>query len=65
MDVAIVEMGVEEKMAPEDQHGGYSHHTSHSTSSDLTTSQYTSWTDSMAIWRVLKPGNKCYSALLY
>ena len=25
MDVTIVEMGVEEKMAPEDQHGGYSH----------------------------------------
>ena len=34
MRVSIVEMGVEEKMAPEDQHGGYSHHTSHSTSSD-------------------------------
>ena len=34
MDVTIVEMGVEEKMAPEDQHGGYSHPTSHSTSSD-------------------------------
>ena len=49
MDVAIVEMGVEEKMAPEDQHGGYSHHTSHSTSSDLTISLHTSWTDSMAI----------------
>ena len=49
MDVAIVEMGVEEKMAPEDQHGGYSHPTSHSTSSDLTASQYTSWTDSVAI----------------
>ena len=47
--MAIVEMGVEEKMALEDQHGGYSHHTSHSTSSNLTTSQYTSWTDSMAI----------------
>ena len=38
MDVTIVEMGVEEKMAPEDQHGGYSHPISHSTSSDLTTS---------------------------
>ena len=49
MDVAIVEMGVEEKMAPEDQHGGYSHPTSHSTSSDLTTSLHISWTDSVAI----------------
>ena len=49
MGVTIVEMGVEEKMAPEDQHGGYSHPTSHSTSSDLTTSLHTSWTDSMAI----------------
>ena len=49
MCVAIVEMGVEKKMAPEDQHGGYSHHTSQSTSSDLIASQYTSWTDSMAI----------------
>ena len=49
MDVAIVEMGVEEKMAPEDQHGGYSHPTSHGTSSDLGTCLYTSWTDSMAI----------------
>ena len=49
MDVTIVEMGVEEKMAPEDQHGGYSHPTSHSTSSDLTTSLDTSWTDSVAI----------------
>ena len=36
MDVAIVEMGVEEKMAPEDQHGGYFHPTLHSTSSDPT-----------------------------
>ena len=36
MGVAIVEMGVEEKMALEDQHGGYSHPTSYSTSSDLT-----------------------------
>ena len=36
MDMAIVEMGVEEKMTPEDQHGGYSHPTSHSTSSDPT-----------------------------
>ena len=34
MDVAIVKMGVEEKMTPEDQHGGYSHPTSHNTSSD-------------------------------
>ena len=49
MPISIVEMGAEEKMAPEDQHGGYSHHTSHSTSSDLIASQYTSWTDSMAI----------------
>ena len=49
MDVTIVEMGVEEKMAPEDQHGGYSHPTSHSTLSDLTTSLNTSWTDSVAI----------------
>ena len=38
-----------EGMAPEDQHGGYSHPTSHSTSSDLTTSLHTSWTDSVAI----------------
>ena len=36
MDLTIVEMGVEEKMTPEDQHGGYSHHISHSTSSDPT-----------------------------
>ena len=49
MDVTIVEMGVEEKMALEDQHGGYSHPTSHSTSSDLTVALHTSWTDSMAI----------------
>ena len=49
MGVEIVEMGVEEKMAPEDQHGGYSHSTSHSTSSDRTASLHTSWTDSMAI----------------
>ena len=49
MDVTIVEMGVEEKMAPEDQHGGYSHLTSHSTSSDLGACLYTSWTDGMAI----------------
>ena len=49
MSVTIVEMGVEEKMAPEDQHGGYSHPTSHNTSSDLTASLHTSWTDSMAI----------------
>ena len=49
MGVAIVEMGVEEKMAPEDQHGGYSHPTSHSTSSDLTVALHISWTDSMAI----------------
>ena len=32
----IVEMGMEEKMTPEDQHGGYSHPTLHSTSSDPT-----------------------------
>ena len=49
MSVTIVEMGVEEKMAPEDQHGGYSDPTSHNTSSDLTASLHTSWTDSMAI----------------
>ena len=49
MRVSIVEMGVEEKMALEDQHGGYSHHTSHSTSSNLTTSLHTSWTDTVAI----------------
>ena len=49
MSVTIVEMGVEEKMALEDQHGGYSHPTSHNTSSDLTASLHTSWTDSMAI----------------
>ena len=49
MGVTIVEMGVEEKMAPEDQHGGYSHHTSQSTSSDLIASQYTSWAERMAI----------------
>ena len=49
MGVAIVEMGVEEKMAPEDQHGGYSHPPAHGTSSDLGTSLHTSWTDSMAI----------------
>ena len=49
MPISIVEMGVEEKMAPEDQYGGYSHPTSHSTSSDLTASLHTSWTESMAI----------------
>ena len=49
MGVAIVEMGVEEKMALEDQHGGHSHHTSHSTSSNLTTSLHTSWTDTVVI----------------
>ena len=42
MRVSIVEMGVEEKMALEDQHGGHSHPTSHSTSSDLIAFQYTS-----------------------
>jgi len=47
--VTIVEMGVEEKMAPEDQHGGYSHPPSHSTSSDLGACLHTSWSDSMAI----------------
>ena len=36
MGVAIVEMGVEDKMTPEDQHGGYRHPTLHSTSSDPT-----------------------------
>ena len=49
MRVSIVEMGVEEKMAPEDQHGGYRHPTLHSTSSDLTTSLHISWTDNVAI----------------
>ena len=49
MGVTIVEMGVEKKMVPEDQHGGYSHPTLHITSSNLTASQYTSWTDSVAI----------------
>ena len=49
MGVTIVEMGVEEKMAPEGQYGGYSHPTSHSTSSDLGVSLHTLWTDSMAI----------------
>jgi len=53
--VSIVEMGVEDKMAPEDQHGGYSHPTSHSTSSDLGASLYTSWTDSMAILTCVGP----------
>ena len=47
MDVAIVEMGVEEKMAPEDQHGGYSHHISHSTSSDPIRPSDTLLTDSV------------------
>ena len=47
--VSIVEMGVEEKMAPEDQNGGYSHPTLHRTSSDLGGCFHTSWTDSMAI----------------
>jgi hypothetical protein len=47
-------MGVD-KMAPEDQHGGYSHPTSHSTSSDLGASLYTSWTDSMAILTCVGP----------
>ena len=49
MDVAIVEMGVEDKMTPEDQHGGYFHPTKHSTSSDLIASQYISWAERMAI----------------
>ena len=49
MGVTIVEMGVEKKMAPEDQHGGYSHPTLHSTSSDPTVALHTSRTDSMAI----------------
>ena len=64
MGVAIVEMGVEEKMAPEDQHGGYSHPPAHGTSSDLGTSLQTSWTDSMAILTCVAARNKCYSALL-
>ena len=49
MGVTIVERGVEEKMAPEDQHGGYSHPPAHGPSSDLGSSLHTSWTDSMAI----------------
>ena len=48
MGLAIVEMGVEDKMTPEDQHGGYSDPTSHNPSSDLTASLHTSWTASMA-----------------
>ena len=36
-------------MAPEAQHGGYSHPTLHSTSSNLIASQYTSWAGRMAI----------------
>ena len=36
MRVSIVEMGVEDKMTPEDQHGGYFRPTLHSTSSDQT-----------------------------
>ena len=36
-------------MAPEDLYGGCSHPMSHITSSDLTASWNTSWTDSMAI----------------
>ena len=36
MGVAIVEMGVEDKMTLEDQHGGYFHPILHSTSSDPT-----------------------------
>ena len=49
LEPARLEMGVEEKMAPEDQHGGYSHPPSHSTSSDLGACLHTSWSDSMAI----------------
>ena len=41
--------GGSQQMPPEDQHGGYSHPTTHSCSPDLTASLHTSWTDSMAI----------------
>ena len=34
MPISIVEMGMEEKMTPEDQDGGYSHPTTRSTVSD-------------------------------
>ena len=48
MGVAIVEMGVEAKMAPEDQDGGYFHPTApHPTSYPCT-----SWTDNVATGRV-------------
>ena len=45
--VAIVEMGVEDKMTPEDQHGGYFHPTLHSTSSDPTRPSATLLDDSI------------------
>ena len=47
MDLTIVEMGVEDKMTPEDQHGGYSHPTTHCTSSDPIRPSVTSLTDSV------------------
>ena len=47
MGVAIVEMGVEDKMTPEDQHGGYFHPTLHSTSSDPTRPSATLLDDSV------------------
>ena len=49
MDVAIVEMGVEDKMTPEDQDGGYSHPTTHCTSSDPIRPSATSLTDSVKL----------------
>ena len=49
MDLTIVEMGVEEKMAPEDQHGGYSHPTTHCTSSDPIRPSAPSLTDSVKL----------------
>eukprot|EP01044_Picomonas_judraskeda_P031156 COSAG03_NODE_11507_length_588_cov_40.398773_1_plen_195_part_11 len=42
-----VEMAVEEKMTPEDQHGGYSHPTAHSCSTDPPTPSGTSTVDYM------------------
>jgi hypothetical protein len=47
VDLTIVEMGVEEKMTPEDQDGGYSHPTTHCTSSDPIRPSATSLTDSV------------------
>ena len=47
--------GGSQQMPPEYQHGGYSHPTSHSTSSDLGASLHTSWTESMAILTCVGP----------